>query len=93
MSDSTHESVALVFHERFWADHDAGGSKPLADYLALFPGHDHVISREYLQALALAGGGGDEGPRHAEKGQVGSYRLLRERRPWMPSCPHRRTKT
>ncbi|MCA9320214.1 MAG: hypothetical protein KDB53_05745 [Planctomycetes bacterium] len=52
MSDSTNESLALEFQERFWADHDAGGIKPLAAYLELFSGHHELIATESVAAIA-----------------------------------------
>lgn len=41
------------FLERFWSDVEAGGPRPLAEYLAEFPGHDVEIAREYA---GLVGG-------------------------------------
>ena len=82
MTDPMSDRLALEFLERFWSDLDAGRSVGLAPYLRQFPGHEELIAREYLGAVAEARGGG-EGERGGEKrrseeGRIGPYRLLEE---------------
>jgi eukaryotic-like serine/threonine-protein kinase len=46
--ETTRESVALAFLERFLDDRTNGRKLDLTHYLALFPGHERVIAEEYL---------------------------------------------
>jgi serine/threonine protein kinase len=78
MTDPSSERVALVFLERFWADRDAGRSIGLREYVEQFPGHDPVIAREYLSALAEERGERSEETSESEEGRIGPYRLLEE---------------
>ena len=75
------ERTVLAFLERYWADHDGGRVESLAHYLALYPGFEEAVAREYIAAR-----GQDETP-DAESwqttdggpgGQLGPFRILSE---------------
>ena len=78
MTDPGSERVALLFLERFWADRDAGRGGGLLDFLDQFPGHDELVAREYLGAVAQARGEGERDEALPEEGRIGPYRLLEE---------------
>ena len=50
------DRIALAFLERYWDDHDGGRALPLADYQALFPGHDERIAAEFAAVTGSAAG-------------------------------------
>jgi eukaryotic-like serine/threonine-protein kinase len=86
--DTSHPFDAFI--SAFWKDVDAGAVRPLAEYLARFPGADDSIAREYLAIRDGAPKSGreshdtrigklDQGSvagDHAER--IGPYRIVRE---------------
>ncbi len=77
-------SAVFDFVAEFLEDLERGSLRPLADYLARFPGHEEEVAREYLElvdrnasgelgVVAEPGNGGDDRPR-----RLGPYRLVRE---------------
>jgi Protein kinase domain len=66
-----------AFLAAFGADLDSGAVRPLADYLAKFPGDDAAIAREYRSAMARAAAGrARSGAPTADR--IGHYKTLRE---------------
>ena len=69
-------AVSLAFLERFAEDEDRGQRRPLSAYLAMWPGYEDVVEREYAvltETIAAADGrGADDAPR-----RLGAFRLER----------------
>ncbi len=79
MTNPGAERVSFAFLERFWADREAGKECGLNEYLELFPGHEEVVAREYLRALAehrRAEVGDDV--ESSDENRLGPYRLIKE---------------
>ena len=72
-SKSQDEAVACDFFDMFVDDQECGRTRPLAEYLARFPGDESVIAKTWLE---LRG----ESERLAEHDDrtIGPYRLIRE---------------
>ena len=75
--DQSHENwetyAACDFFELYLDDVEAGIERPLAEYLARFPGHEEVVAREYLSLRAKA----DAAVPAPSGDRLGPYRLLR----------------
>ena len=54
MDPSESEAAVDAFLERYWQDRDRGDVKSLADYLAMFPGADVAIAREFVELQGLS---------------------------------------
>src|SRR5688572_7371869 len=70
----------------YWHDHDAGEVRPLADYLALFPGDEARIAREFLACESPDTVEGSSAATPSirrvrddwRERRIGPYRLIRE---------------
>ncbi|MCB9833850.1 MAG: tetratricopeptide repeat protein [Planctomycetes bacterium] len=69
------ERVVLAFQERYWSDEAEGRSLSLAHYMALWPGHQEIVAREYL-ALRSTDDGTDQDEGHRDR--VGPYLIEKE---------------
>jgi serine/threonine protein kinase/formylglycine-generating enzyme required for sulfatase activity len=85
------DSPLDAFLAAIWRDYEAGNVRPLAEYLARFPGDDAAVEHEYREIAGTstvagrAAGGGETTAILAHPGEpstalrrVGPYRLLRE---------------
>ncbi len=87
------DSILVDFLGRLLADRAAGAANTLADYQALYPGHERAVQAEYLRATtgsraSVASTGASQGraspaarmasPAAGDAGRVAHYRLVRE---------------
>jgi WD40 repeat protein len=74
--DSRQSAVLCDFLDLWLDDRSAGRSRPLAEYLRRFPGHEEQVAREFL-ALSDGAAPAPAGAEGAEGGdRLGHYRLL-----------------
>ncbi|MFT7676762.1 MAG: serine/threonine protein kinase/WD40 repeat protein [Planctomycetota bacterium] len=78
--DDEERAAAFDFLSELLEDRDSGVQRPLAEYLAHYPGHEDAVAVEYARYLEeeRAAASAAEQPAGAEDGpSIGHYRLLR----------------
>lgn len=73
-ADEAH--LVCAFAERFLEDSEANGPRSLTAYLALYPGHEELIAREYVALTSSRGGTSNPDAEDAQR--IGPYRLICE---------------
>ncbi len=73
MNQEREDRVVVEFLGEFVADRAAGAPRPLAEYLARYPGHEESIAREYVHLTSAAAT-----PLADPEGKLLHYRLLGE---------------
>jgi formylglycine-generating enzyme required for sulfatase activity/predicted Ser/Thr protein kinase len=77
--DAATQSALVDFLARFLADRQSGCERPLAEYLALYPGCEAEIAREYLGTTEDGAASRDGLPQPEDAlPRAGPYRLIRE---------------
>ena len=72
------EDVAVELMRRYFEDQDAGAPRPLAEYRALYPGHEALVEQTIRLLASRAESADDSGGAPAVGERLGPYRILRE---------------